>query len=267
MSGATYPAGVVKLYGETLSLSTTLASLGMPGIDVKQAIIYNPAVDFRLHVNPAVTEILYYDASNSAGARFETSGATSTLTTDMTNRSATGTGTAMDSATSSDALYICFNEIVGGIRVDMTSSVNGGSASALTAKYWSGSWSNASASDGTSDSTRTLAQDGSITFSTPSNWIAAHLGGSSPDNMSITDTDATGTYGFWMRLTWSVALDSDTEIANIWALNRDTTRGYFRAGVEYPISFDRRRTGAIEAVLAAGTDTMQVTWLKMSGGG
>ena len=65
-----------------------------------------------------------------------------------------------------------------------------------------------------------------------------------------------------MRLTWSGALDSDTEISDIWGLNDATTRGYFRSGVEYAVSFDRRVVGAIEAILASSTDTMQITWTK-----
>ena len=65
-----------------------------------------------------------------------------------------------------------------------------------------------------------------------------------------------------MRLSWDEALDSDTEITEIWTLSNDTNRGYYRAGQEYGLSFDRSRVGAIEAVLASGTDTMQLTWVR-----
>ncbi|KKL25663.1 hypothetical protein LCGC14_2403070, partial [marine sediment metagenome] len=55
---------------------------------------------------------------------------------------------------------------------------------------------------------------------------------------------------------------SDTEIGNIWALNKNTNRGYFKAGLEYAISLSSPNTGAIEAVLASGNSLMEVTWIR-----
>ena len=76
----------------------------------------------------------------------------------------------------------------------------------------------------------------------------------------MTDTDAPSTEGYIWRIQVGTALSADVEIEDIWTLNKDTDRGYFRLGQEYHISFDRRFDGAIEAVLAAGTDTLEVTW-------
>ena len=87
---AIYPAGVTSLYGETLALTTTLASLGMPGIETKQARIYCPTSDFRLHVNPAIKTIAFYDASAAAGARFID------LTRVLSDRASTGSATTLD---------------------------------------------------------------------------------------------------------------------------------------------------------------------------
>jgi len=69
------------------------------------------------------------------------------------------------------------------------------------------------------------------------------------------------THGFWVELLWNAGMDADTEIANIWALNKDSNRLYCRAGVEYPVSFNPYAVGAIEALVAASTDTLQVDWL------
>jgi len=255
---AIYPAGAVNVYGETLALSTSLASLGMPGIETKQALIYNPATDFRLHINPAVRAIYFYDASAAAGSRFID------LTVSLSDRTTGGTGTTLDSLTTSDRLYICFSDRTGGFRVDMNDSSVNANASTITVNYWKNdaTWADSSDTDGTDNGGASFGQDGSITFADKTDWLAAHLGGSSADNMSITDTDAPGVNGFWVQCKWSAALDADTEIQNIWSLNKDTNRGYFRAGQEYPFSFDRRATGAIEAVLAAGTDTLEVTWIR-----
>jgi len=273
MGGASYPAGAVNLYGETLELSTTLASLGMPGIETKQAIIYNPNYDFRMHINPAVNEVLFYDASADAGSRYKRTGTSSSLTTDLTNRSATGSSTLLDSATTSDRLYVRLADIIGGLHVDMTASKNT-SASTMTVKYWNGlAWTDITVSDATKEGgNKSLQADGDLTWTVPTDWMAAHLGGNNFDGtikgMSITDKDAPGTYGFWLQIYWSAALSSDVEIANIWTLNKNTNRGYFHGGQEYPISFDARVTGAIEAIIdedkieAGEKDTMEITWIR-----
>src|SRR3990167_7194527 len=100
---AVYPAGVVNVYGEQLSLSTTLASLGAPGIETKQALVYVPDTDFRMHVNPALLDAVFYDASASAAARYKTAGSKNSLLSDLSDRdSATGTSTLLDSMTTSD---------------------------------------------------------------------------------------------------------------------------------------------------------------------
>ena len=86
-----------------------------------------------------------------------------------------------------------------------------------------------------------------------------------PTTAYIYNINGSATVGFWVECKWNAAMDADTEIANIWALSKDSNRGYFRAGVDYPLSLDRRNVGAIEALLAAGTDTLQVTWCRVSG--
>lgn len=245
--------------GETLALTTTLASLGIPPA-YHQAIIYVPSTDFRLHVNPAIKSVRYYDASNSAGARFEATGTTvNGLTRDMTDRdTATGTGTAMDSGATADFVYVCFADIVGGMRVTIGSA--NGTASVLAGGYWNGSaWTALTITDGTeSPGGTTLGATGSVTWTVPTDWKSASLRG----DAVVSDDDAPPDTGFWARFSWSVALDSDTEIDELWSLNRDTTRSYYRLGTDYLFSFDRRIVGSVELVLASGTDTAEIDWVR-----
>ncbi len=331
--GATYPAGIVKGYGEQLSLTTALASLGMPGKEWKQALLYCNSA-FRLHVNPALLAAYIYDNSQTGIAKWIDK------TRELQDRAAVGTGTAMDSFTASDRLFLCFSDITGGFRV-VVNAANGGSAQSLTCNYWNGSaWTTLSATDGTSDLTRSLTATGSVTWTAPTDAVMTHLGGpgsryGSPyakidsgldtdEALDATETDitmdadpssaivagdyilvdsevmyvnassATGnlltvtrsvlgstpathstnadtyiyningpaTNGFWVECLWDVAMDSDTEIGDVWALNKDSNRLFMHGGVEYPISFDRRNTGAIEAVLGASTATLDVNWIS-----
>ena len=70
MGGASYPAGTTSIKGDTLALSGTRASIGIPGIETKQAIVYTPSSDFRMHINPAILGIFFYDNSQDAGSEF-----------------------------------------------------------------------------------------------------------------------------------------------------------------------------------------------------
>lgn len=343
MGGASYPAGVTSIYGETLSLSATLASLGMPGIETKQAIIYNPSNDYRLHINPAIKAIWFYDNTQTGVAKWvnlQTNGR------DLTDRTTTGSGTVLDTITVDDRLLICFSDVVGGFYVDMTASVNSVANRVMECTYpVVAAWTTLTETDGTIVATeKSLAKDGAVTFTAPTDWTANRFGlanhtygvdlaiddvdtgidiGTDPSTtvsdvvmdadpssailagdyiicgtevMYVNSSSATGNIvnvnrgalgstvaahtaaasvyiyrfdcpdamsGFWLKLNWTGgSLHTDVEVQDLWALNKNTNRGYFRAGVEYPLSFDGRNVGAIEAILAAGTDTLEINWIK-----
>jgi len=265
MAGSAYPVGATRVQGDTLALSTTVASLGIPP-DFHQAIVYNPATDFRLHINPRILDVVFFDDSAATGAEYINTSSSVNLNTDLTDRgTGTGSGTTLDSSTTSDFLYICLYEPTAGINV--TIGAANSTTSTLTAEYRKNddTWADLSATDNTDSGGATLAQTGSITWTAVTDWKAVQLVG--PQVTAVADeknstSGVGGTVGFWLRLSWSVALDSDTEITELWTLNNDTNRGYFRAGQEYGLSFDRSRVGAIEAILAAGTDTAQITWVR-----
>ncbi|MDA1188804.1 MAG: hypothetical protein O2854_03895 [Chloroflexi bacterium] len=270
--GATYPAPAVGVRGETLALSTTLATLGVPS-GMQQFTFYSPSADFQLHLNPALLDVNFYDASATEGQRFIKAGSTSTLLADLTDRaSGTGTGTVMDSMTTSDYLYLCWSDIVGGLYINVKSA--NGTSNTMVVEYRKNdnTWASLSITDNT-DTGASLAQDGTVTWTAPTDWKATALGG--PQGI-ITNanaaggtaaapagTDPSGTIGFWMRVSFSGAgLDSDTEIEEAWSLNKATDRGYFRVGAEVTFSIDRRAVGAIEAILTASTSTAQITWTR-----
>tara|TARA_Y100000310_G_scaffold179607_1_gene179558 strand:- start:105 stop:890 length:786 start_codon:yes stop_codon:yes gene_type:complete len=260
MGSAVYPAGLVAEKGETLALSTTIASLGIPA-GYQGAILYSPATDFRAHFNPKIKQIVFYNSAASAGSRFEYSD----LLTALTDRTSAGTGTTLDSMlVTNDYLYICFTDICAGMRVDMTASVNG-TANTMVIEYYKNddTWAALSVTDGT-DTGASLAQDGNVTWTAVTDWKAIGL----KDALETAATpkateDAKNDSGYWIRVSFTTGgLDADTEIEDIWALHNDTSRGYYRAGVEYAVALDRRSIGAVEALVASGTDTLQLTWTR-----
>lgn len=262
MATPTYPVGAHRIQGETLALSTAAAYLGIPP-DYHQAIIYVPLTAFRLHLNPAIKAVRFYDASASSGARWLDEWRN---TTDRDT--ATGTGSDMNSMTTSDFLYMCFEEPTGGVRVTIGNA--NANASTMTATYRKNddTWASVTITDGTISGGAALGQTGNVTWTVPTDWKRATLGGgngvvdAAPNIHAELDTP--GTDGHWIRFALSAAADSTTSITELASINRDTSRGYFNAGTEYNLSFDLRKTGAIEAILASGTDTMNITWIRVN---
>ncbi len=191
MGGASYPAGVTSLYGETLEVSAALASLGLPGIQTKQAIIYNPNYDFRLHINPAIRAILFYDNSRTGSAKWinlRTNGR------DLTDRTTIGSGTVLDTITTADRLLICFSDIVGGFHVDMTASFNTTANRIMQCTYpVLAAWTALTKTDGTVVSTAdSLGKDGAVTFTAPTDWAHNKFNGGSHlygRDLAIDDVD------------------------------------------------------------------------------
>lgn len=257
MATPTYPVGLHRNQGEQLSLSTTIAILGIPP-DYHQAKIYVPLTAFRLHINPAIKAVRFYDASASAGARWLDEWRN---TTDRDT--ATGTGSDMNSMTTSDFLYMCFEEPVGGVRATIGNA--NANAGTMTATYRKNddTWATLTITDGTASGGAPIAVTGNITWTTPTDWKRTSL----DVNTGIfanTELDAPGTEGHWVRFAISAAADSTTSITELASINRDTSRGYYYAGIEYYISFDLRKAGSIEAILASGTDTMDITWMRVN---
>ena len=252
---SSYPVGLIRTPGETLALSTSLASLGIPP-NVYQALLYNPAVDFRLHLNPAILGVYFYDAGSAVGSRFVNLGAV------LTDRATgTGSGNTMNSMTSSDFLYICFADTVGGFRGTI-GNTNSTGARTTSAKYSKNdnTFAAVTITDGMASAT-SFDQTGSVTFTVPTDWKRGLI-----TDFGITaEADSPVESGHWLQVAVNGTLDASVSITELWALNSATDRGYFRAGTEYAISLDRRNVGAIEAVLASGSDTLQITWEKVAG--
>ena len=159
----------------------------------------------------------------------------------------------MDSGATGDRLYLLASAQVGGFRIVIKAA--NGTASVMTVKYWNGSaFTTTSATDGTASGGALLAATGNVTWTVPTDEVPMTL-----NPTSYTDRDSPSSRGFYYEVSWSVALDADTEIEEGWTLPNNTNRGYFRKTTENPISFDLRQVGSID-ITAGGADTMDITW-------
>ncbi len=269
MAQATYPAPVLKIIETDHALSTTVSYFQLFP-KTYQLNLFCPSIAFRLALCPAIKDVNFFDASATADSRFIKTGSNSSLLNDLTDKDGgTGTGTVMDSMTSSDYLYVCTADIVGGFHINVK-AVNG-TANTLAIQYWDGTqWADLTETDNT-DTGASLAQDGSVTFTAPTDAVSAPLGGSAGivlnDNSlrsaaaDVRAQDPSMMTGFWWRFNWDNGLDSDTEIEELMTVNKGDSRGKFRADTEANLSLDRRFVGNIEVLSASVTPTLEINEL------
>ena len=129
-----------------------------------------------------------------------------------------------------DALYVGSHVQFAGVNVDVDGSHPNGTSSVLTVKYYDGTsgaevWTDTSDTDGTISSGKTMAQDGSVTWSVPSAWSKASLREIATKNL---DNGVPATLNFshvntplyWTRWEVGANLDSDTLVTAMLAIGR-----------------------------------------------
>ncbi len=264
MGGADYPAGLTGDYGETLSISATLASLGLPK-DVHQGTIFCPDTDYRLHFNPAILEIWAYDNSQTGAAKWISLKASGI---DLTDRTTTGSGTTLDSFTTSDRLFICFSDVIGGFHVVMTASVNDQDTRVITCEYdVAGTWTSLTETDGTITSTaRSLGQTGDVTFTAPTDWTKSGFGhpGSHKQgsDIAIVDLDTgldTATSGTLTAVERQITMDADPSstilVGDYIIMESEIMRVRISSATGNLITVDRAQLGSTGATHVTNTDT------------
>ena len=129
-----------------------------------------------------------------------------------------------------DALYVGSHVQFAGVNVDVDGSHPNGTSSVLTVKYYDGTsgaevWTDTSDTDGTISSGKTMAQDGSVTWSVPSAWSKASLREIATKNL---DNGVPATLNFrhvntplyWTRWEVGATLASDTLVTAMLAIGR-----------------------------------------------
>ena len=131
-----------------------------------------------------------------------------------------------------DALYVGSHVQFAGVNVDVDGSHPNGTSSVLTVKYYDGTSgaevrTDTSDTDGTISSGKTMAQDGSVTWTVPSAWSKASLREISTKNV-VEGQSVPATLNFrhvntplyWTRWEVGATLDSDTLVTAMLAIGR-----------------------------------------------
>jgi hypothetical protein len=159
---------------------------------------------------------------------------------------------SFDTLANNCAMYVGSYQQFRGLDVDVQNT--NGTANTLAAKYSAGGLLTTLSITDNTDTGPSLAQDGTITWTVPSDWAAGsfnELFGTNFPGALYNDKM------FWLRFDWSVALDSSTSLNQIRSLPRSTSYDELAAGQFLPMSVDTKLgpTGvaAIEALTDGGT--------------
>lgn len=165
---------------------------------------------------------------------------------------------SLDTLANGDFLLVGSHLPFGGVHCDVDATNS--TASVLTVKYWDGSaWTDITATDNTAAAGKTFGQDGTVTWTVPSDWSKkslAEIGTPVPaPGLGYRNEPL-----YWTRWEVSVALDASTTLNHMLSLNRST------AHAEMIATFSRELRvfkgvggiGNLEALTDAGTANLIV---------
>lgn len=224
---------ITRVEGESVSLSTTRLYKRKP-VWAREAAIYVP-VEARFTQCAQYIAALVYNA---------------TTYTHVHNTLRAGSAVTLNSMTTTWAIYLVTRTPINRFYVNVGNA--NANAETLTVEYWNGTaYTDASATDNTASGGATLAVDGEVTWTLPTDEVASSV------------SDGTHTfYGFVYKLTVSGALDSTVTVTEIIPGHENTTGGYLNAGIA---QLNVERMEGVTLWVAAGTPTGNIDWLGYEG--
>jgi hypothetical protein len=165
---------------------------------------------------------------------------------------------SLDTIANGDALYVGSHVTFAGAHIDVDGTNS--NANNLTVKYRKSddTWADISDTDNT-DTGASLAQDGTVTWTVPSDWVQASL----TDTGDVTLAHSTHTDNdqiYWTRWEWNAAMDSSVTLDHMIAIPRLTTYAELVAGqtLETTITMGPGGVGGVVALTNAGTANLLI---------
>jgi len=243
MATPTFGSPIKKVYGETVSLTTTASHLlYRPHY---HEVMFYCASAWRMGIAPRLARVKYYLASGTSYTDY---------TAQATDRDDT-THVPLDGMVATDYLYLGFTDKVRGFYINVDATNKNDNAATLDMEYCSsissgvGTFTDvASDSDGTDSAGDTLKQDGLYSFTLPAVVRGA-----------ITALDGEPLY--WYRFTPSATLSATVDLIDIIPACDTTNYGYMEGGTSYQFSLNVAQNGAFEFD-HTGSDTLNITWIQ-----
>lgn len=172
---------------------------------------------------------------------------------------------SLDTFANGDAVYLGSHIPFRGVICDVDAA--NANASTLSADYRKsdGTWAALSVTDGTASGGATFAQDGAITWTMPTDWVAEALA------TAVSTTGAAVPHRsaplYWARLKVSAALDASTTLNSLRALARSTAYAELVTGrvLEFGVTRGHGGIAGIEAKVNAGTGNLIVNVAARAG--
>ena len=251
----------ISTAGGGTALTTTAALITIPRIAGRGALsltarnFAGSAEVVQFALNPRLTVLLTTD--NFGTFTDDSIDAQDGLTT---------TDFELDGLTTVGRFYVGAAHRIRGFAVDMDASEVNSVTSVLTMRYWNGSsWADTSDTDGTASGGATMAVDGNVTFTVPTDWVAATLfeTGDAVENDWQTDRPnraILGRFQYWLRGEVSATITNPTSLNQLRALNESTsyTELVNNQNAEVTVQTDENGDAAIEALVDADTANLVV---------
>lgn len=207
-------------------------------------------VDFLVGLNPRLMRVIFYD--QSAG--------TFTDITDELQDGDTDVAQLLNSMTTLDAIYIKTARSINGLYLDLGNKNSNDSI--MTLSYWNGTWTSASATDGTSSTGKTMAQDGTVYWAAKTDEL--EVIGSILSSGNIT-TYGFSEKGFWYKITVSADLDTTVQLLRMMSLTNRSSAGLplytWKGSTYHCFSLDREFPGSIIACVASGAGSLIIGYV------
>lgn len=242
MADAVFASPIKKVYGETVSLTTTASHLLFrPGY---QEVMLYCASAWRMAICPRLETVKLYDGSSYTD-----------YTSEAIDRNS-ATHVPLDGMTTSKTLYLGFTDKVRGFYINIDGTNKNDETATLDMEYCSaistvgaGTFTDVSSdSDGTTTGGDTLKQDGLYSFTLPSVVRGA-----------VVALDSAPLY--WYRFTPSTTLSATIDLIDIIPAADTTNYAYMAGGISYQFSLNKAKSGAFEFD-HTGTATLDVTWIQ-----
>ena len=209
--------------------------------------------------------ILKADSADGLGGHLEDN-------TQVAQDGSTATSVTLSSLAAGRALYVGSAIPFRGAHVDVDGANSTGST-VITVSYWNGSaWVDTSDTDGTISGGISLAQDGAITWTVPSEWQLAtlnQLAAGAGETLDSSGQKWSYVNMYWTKWTWSHAMDAAVTLDHILGINESTAYAELTDSTAYEgrihNGFGANGVAGIEALTDDGTANLIVTCSAMNG--